>query len=446
MAKKRSKASSYKKPSSYRKTPVSEPENLPMIDSTQANSIQANSIQANSEKSKKTPPPKKSTYTSVLCKSIKSTNESHTQCLFQAMPGKKYCILHSSYCTTTDYVNSSKMIVTDNQPNNIIVEEVNPILSTIILHSGTNAHNSSPETESIKSRSIALPILKEQQNKTVSDIYQTNENDLEVKLLIMINDDECLEKIIRLIGPVFNDITLSEDQEDPWTMDIIWTQNNGVRTATDINKYYLFSYFDSDKKIRCLTVFTLHTMVVKDDFTHPLTMETIPKKDIIRAKELIDMYTVKLNLFKGQVDSVLSPEYNLKNKISKLFKRFHRNSIYFEEDWLININDEDKLLKIIRETDRLVKNNIQSINSSIKNLDLFADLPKKNINKEKLTDTEKLSDLIILKECICDNWEKMVKLADSELNQLPIWIIAHSLSPFVPEIKNKFENLELMLQ
>jgi hypothetical protein len=271
----------------------------------------------------------------------------------------------------------------------------------------------------------------------------------------MINDDECLEKIIKLIGPVFNDITLSEDQEDPWTMDIIWTQNNGVRTATDINKYYLFSYLDSDKKIRCLTVFTLQNMIMKDDFTHPLTMETIPKKDIIRAKELIDMYTTKLNLFKGQADSTLSPEYNLKNKISKLFKKFHRNSIYFEEDWLINIDDVEKLHKIIKETDRLVKNNIQSINPSIKNLDLFSDLPKKNINnpsgnsnqvKGKLSDSDKATDLIILKECICDNWEIIIKASDSDLNQLPIWIIAHSLSPVVPAVKIKFEDLDLMLQ
>ena len=179
---------------------------------------------------------------------------------------------------------------------------------------------------------------------------------------------------------------------------------------------------------------------------------------MIRAKELIDLYTAKLNLFNCQSDTIMSPEYKLKNKISQLFKRFHIHRIFFEESWLTSITDEDKLFKMIKETDALVKNNIRSINPNAKNIDIFSNIPKRPYKiihtKKKKYDSNDSNDeditdqstyLISLKEFIVDNWEKLIKSADNENNQIPIWIIAHGLSFVVPAVKNKYPDLELML-
>jgi len=416
-----------------------------------------------------------------ICQSIKSPTEPHDQCLFPAKPGKKYCGLHLSYANVTDYTHNMTNM-NNNQPSNISPntspdikkEQSNPIFSSYVLSnisSNVSSDNNQPDTKTTSCRStkptkkippkkiFATP--KEQQTKTIIDTYQTNENDLEVKLLIMINDDECLEKITKLIGPCFNDVTLSEDQEDPVTMDKIWTYQNGIKVGTDINKYHLFSYVDSKSKIRCLTVFTLYDMIQSNDLVHPITTEPIPEPDVIRAKELIDLYTAKLNLFNCQSDTIMSPEYKLKNKISQLFKRFHIHSIFFEESWLTSITDEDKLFRIIKETDRLVKSNIKSINPNVKNIDVFLNVPqkrthtvkKKNIKSGKKYDSDdddedksKSTYLILLKEYIQTNWEKLINSADNENNQIPIWIIAHGLSFVVPDVKIKYPELELMIQ
>lgn len=404
-----------------------------------------------------------------ICQSIRSPSEPHVQCLFRAKPGKNYCGLHLSYANITDYSKAAWTNVTNTKPT-IIKEEPNPIYSHVVLSESNPSLTPFKPPTSLSKRIPAnqcpikkYPIKKypinksstpkEQQTKTIIDTHQTNENELEVKLLIMINDDESAEKIAKLIGPCFNNITLSEDEEDPVTMDKIWEWVDGVKVGTSINKYYLFSYVDSKNKIRCMTVFTLNDLLQSGDPTHPITTEPIPEPDIIRARELIDLYATKLNLFEAQSDIILSPIYRLKNKIGILFKKFHALSIFFEEEWLTSITSEDKLFRIITETKRLVNNNIRSINVRATHIDIFSNVPKRAILvrvkkpiKYDLEDDETNTDHTSLKEYIVDGWDKLIKSADNENNQIPIWIIAHGLSYVVPAVKMKYPDLELMIQ
>lgn len=260
-------------------------------------------------------------------------------------------------------------------------------------------------------------------------------------MLILANDDEYTDKISKLVGPAFNDITSVEDEQDPITYDKFWEINNGKKIPTNINKYYLFSYIDSKDKIRCLTIFTIHDMINDDNYVHPHTMEQIPTTDIKRAKELIKFYQTKIGLFKED-ETNHSPEYKLTNKLSKLFKRFHMHSIYFEEKWLMNIQDIYKLEKIIKETEKIANANFKQINPNLTNFKIFTGRKKKALKKN---DTEGIEiELLELKEYIVGEWEKLIDAANNSNNQIPIWILASGLSVVVPEIKQKYPDLEVM--
>ena len=378
------------------------------------------------------------------CLSIRSSDEPHLRCLMKINDDQKYCAIHLSQKNIVDFVQTDDdMLDMDERIMLIPVAVTNPIIKTISLIQGIQ-----PKTQFMPKQMDKKSdgILREQKASTMESLHKENEDDLEIKLLILVNDDEYCEKISELIGPVFNDITLSEDDQDPVTLDPIWTLINGVKTPAAVNKYYLFSYKDAKDKIRCMTVFTLYNMVQNNDYVHPMTMEAIPEADIERAKELVELYTTKIGLFNDN-DSDQSPEFKLKNRLTKLFKQFHVHSIYFEESWLVGITDQTKLYKIISETEKLVSNNIKSINPDLHGFKVFQKKQTKSFKSKSKSNSNNDDDSIInLQEYIAEEWEKLVKAANNSQNQIPIWIIASGLSFVVPEIKQKFPNLELMMQ
>lgn len=279
--------------------------------------------------------------------------------------------------------------------------------------------------------------MREQKASTVISSNKETEDELEIKLLILVNDDEYVGRIPKLVGPVFRDVTVSEDEEDPITMDPIWTWSNGQKVPASINRYYLFSYVDSKGKIRCLTIFTLYNLIQQDNLIHPTTTEAIPKSDIKRGRLLIEIYQSKIDLFKND-DSNLSQEYKLKNRLTKLFKQFHQHSVYLEDSWFINLRDRPSLYKIVSETDKLVSNNMAQINSTLRGFKIMQ-------RKSPLVRAKMAFDHLEMQVYIVSEWEKLVDAALDPNNQLPMWIIVWGLSTVVPAIKEKFPDLQLML-
>lgn len=352
------------------------------------------------------------------CLSVQSREEPQYRCLMSAKPNEKYCSIHLLQSRIVDYREIEECYANEDTCGKS-TEENNPIYATLVQK---KVHDRIVGDEIPKS-----PIKK----KKLDDSYQDCENDLETKLLILVNDEN-YELVPDLIGPVFDDITLSDDRYDPISMDEFWCQSDGKRIPGNISKYYLFSYYDEQKKLRCLTVFTMNNLLKdsNDQIVHPNTMEVIPDDVIERAKKLIDLYQDRLNLFDATYGEQ-TPEQILKNKMSQLFATFHCHSIYLEEDWLLKIDSVTNLKKIIDETRGFVSNNIKSIKPHMKSHNLF------NTNKTK--------DIFKLKEYIVSQWSELIKLADNPDNQIPIWIIAAGLSVVVPDVKTKFPSLEVMI-
>lgn len=392
---------------------------------------------------------KQNTDTMNICMSIRSRNEPHLRCLLRARDGEKYCPLHLSHKHIIEFI----------VPVNHIDEDIN--------HNQNEINDSFAKSNSSVYREISLikPIIQnintqfnknkndknntiyEQKKSTLENTNKENEDDLEIKLLILVNDTH-YDNIAELIGPVFNDITQSEDEYDPITYDKIWTYNQGVKIPASVNKYYLFSYQDSKNRVRCLTIFTIYDMIKNGNTVHPITMEPIPEKDIERANRLIDLYKTKIGLFKET--SELSEEFKLKNRLTKLFKQFQIHNIYFEEKWLLDLDNIDAFYKIITETGKLVYNNIKNINPTMKEFKIFRERKKSvHFKTKNKSPNDKYSmgkeDKFDLQEYIVGEWEKLIEATNNPQNQLPIWIIALGLSNVIPEVKQKYPDLEMML-
>jgi len=410
----------------------------------------------------------------IICAATRSPNEPQFRCLMKTKNGEKYCPLHLAQKNVRDYTfNDDDYSNTDREITNKSTNKIFKVLDLSKIKSSTSTENktksdtkmaaccSTNSTNSTKPTTLsnhnifqAKPkqtnnfIMREQKVSTIEQTHQENENDLEIKLLILVNSEAYEDILPELIGPVFHDVTVSEDEQDPVTYDVIWSWNEGLKVPGTTNKYFLFSYCDSKEKIRCMTIFTIYNMFTEDNFIHPITMEPIPEKDIERAKQLIELYQNKLGLFKDRTID-MSPEFVLKNDVVKLFKQFERHSIYFEEGWLLSIEDKNKLYKIINETRKFVSNNIKLINPSLKNLELFQ-RKEKSKNKyasafKKKTNDDPEDTILELKKYLVSEWEKLINAADSPQNQVPIWIIATGLSSVVPQVKQKFPDMQMML-
>ncbi len=380
---------------------------------------------------------KNSPYTINKCRSIRSAEESHLPCSLNAKNGEKYCAIHLGDKNITEYkplytdymYESNELDNFDNKYERQIFKKkrlLDNMITTIPIKDTSITSNETVDKNET---------MYEQRTSTIEHQYQDTEDNLATKLLILIND-EYGEKISKLVGPVFDDVTLSEDDMDPVTFDPIWTIENGIKIAASINKYYLFSYIDSKCKIRCLTIFTIHNMINDGNITHPKTGEEIPEKDLDRAKELINFYHKKIRLF--SCETVSSPEFKLKNDCTLLFKKFHIHNIFIEEKWLLDIESIKDLYQIISQTDKLISNNIRAINPKLKMLHLFK---KKQIENKKSND----DTILNIKRYIIDQWTDLINAADSNDNQIPIWILATGLSYVVPEVIKKYPDIENIL-
>lgn len=345
--------------------------------------------------------------------------------------GNKYCPIHMLEKNIIDYNQEhEKMECGILKKNSKSEKENKKIFNPIIVKKSIKHSLDSMDydTKNIKNNN---PVSLEYNVDIIEHISQKNNDELQIKLLILINDDEYHDKVARLIGVVFDDVTKSDDNQDPVTFDVIWTEKDNQKIPASINKYFLFSYIDSQNKVRCFTIFTIYNMLKNNNMVHPITKEPIPSTDVDRAKQLVDIYRSKLGLFK-EIDEHLSPESKLRNRLSRLFKMFHEYDIYLEEDWLLNLENKNELLKIIHETRVLILNNIDHINPVLQNL--------VNLQEEKIVE----KSIFHLKEYIVEEWEKMISVANNTDNNLHIWIIISSLSCIVPEIKKKYPNIEIV--
>ena len=342
--------------------------------------------------------------------------------------GQKYCLLHQKKMNVIDYVDVIDYNNIEKSPNNEKISYHN------IFHSFDLADKKIiPDKKIIAEKKTTKKIIKEESVNNVIVEAQNDNDSLDIKLLILSNDHEYVDKLPKLIGPSFDDITKSDEQYDPVTYDEFWIENeNGIRIPGSLSKYYTFSYFDQNNKLITFSIYTLNSIIESGTengkFIHPVTKVEIPSDAIIRAKELVDLYKNKLGLLIDD-ESLYTPEFKLKKKMNNLFMKFHVHSIYMEGKWLIDIYDINSLQKIIKNTRDIVSNNKDLFGG--KSSDIFESCNKTNI--------------LEVKEYIVSQWDKIITTSDPS-SQMPAWIIISGMMNVVPDIKIKFPDVQLMME
>lgn len=360
----------------------------------------------------------------IYCKSIKSLSERGSRCELRATDNG-YCDVHMLFGDIIDYDESNVHI--SSKMNEIVdtLDESSTILSTKCLQNNTNLYFNDISTNKT-SQTKPAPIDSEMFIKTHSFASYTDIiTETDGKLMILINEKNDLDEIENLIGPVFHDITLSDDEFDPITLDQFFVVKNNKKIPCDFSKYLLFSYNDSNNKIRCMTIFSIRSIIKTDNKIHPMTYQKIPDDVINRAKKLIEIYTNKLDLFGDLISSI---PILLKDRLDNLFKKFETFSIYFESQWIFNIDTSD-IHKIIIAMKNSINHNIRAINKYITKSSLF--------EKKFPPDTPKN----IMIDYLVDEWAVLFDMRSPENNQMPIWIIGGELRNYVPEISQKYPHL-----
>jgi hypothetical protein len=128
---------------------------------------------------------------------------------------------------------------------------------------------------------------------------QVDKSEMKIKLLILLNNSEYLDEIPELVGPVFNDILLSENNRDPIMEDIFWEFDGQIKIPSKtIIKYFLFSYVEQCN-LKCLSIFTVYEYLKRDKrYTPEHTSNiNIQGNDLKRARKLIDIYQSEIALF-----------------------------------------------------------------------------------------------------------------------------------------------------
>jgi hypothetical protein len=169
--------------------------------------------------------------------------------------------------------------------------------------------------------------------------------------------------------------------------------------------------------LKCFTIFSMYDIISSGNYCHPITRTKIPEEAIERAKELIDLYDKELNLFK----EVSIKEFSLRNKLNYLFGKFRSFGIYLEEDWILGINDKDKLKEMSYELVNIAKRN----NISIVPPSFF------------INDTIQYYHSIIFQK-----WEMLFNTCP---NETTIWIIALSIAKVCPQVMERYPDLKFMI-
>lgn len=359
----------------------------------------------------------------MLCKAAKNKSNQYIRCSLLSFQNSEYCLFHQNPSCRSDYIDTGndKFFI-----ENIKNKKKNKLFSGSVIFTRPSINY----FENNDNRKNKLDI---DESEIIKNIYKTSEDNMYVNILIIKNNDVLMKEIISLVGPVYEDLRLSEDQCDPITLEKYWDDETGERIVSkEIEKIFLFSYYDLNGKIRCLNIKTIKTLIDIDDLVHPVTFEPIPENDIERAKKLIELFSNKTVLF-DEVQIDIPKNITVKNRITKLFSQYHGDSINFDENWLLSINESEDFKQIIKKTREIFMNNQYLVHNKTFDYDKqLNEFYKKN----------NFNDDVEAKEYIVSGWEFINEAIG---NKSSPWIIALGMADIVPDILVKFPNIHYML-
>jgi hypothetical protein len=393
---------------------------------------------------------------SVYCASIKSKESPTVQCPHKRKQDSELCVLHSRSRTITKYVptvanaDDDKMYKSSGVsfvkiPQVQFVSKPIPTKSHIKKQPKKSESGSEGDSDAngggcscsvcnpVRRGKIDLSTDKPEVYTSLNELMEIDherEQMVHIRTLLFMRNNPVRE----LVGPVFDDITVSEDDQDPVAMNCVYwiADATGKRTpCAGVNKFFLFSYVDSKNKVRCLSINTIYDMINNSMTTHPMTQEEISQSDISRARQMIAALT-KINYF--ETDKELGPQ-KINSMTLELFHRFEIQGIVMETPWFTGL-DIHYVAKLNKDLQVLVKQNLQAIDPSRK-ANLFNPF-EYDPNNPKSEDLARLQALLLI------DMNDLLDLSKNKNNKIPYYIILGALSNIHPVVKERFPELQWM--
>jgi hypothetical protein len=238
-----------------------------------------------------------------------------------------------------------------------------------------------------------------------------------------------IEYLKKLTGPVYENITKSDDNLDPITQDVFWENNK--QKIGNIDTLFLFSYLDSQNFIRCFHILSLRDMFDEDIYTHPITGEKINNEIILLAKEKINFMEKNRLIERKNKNNDILNEQKIKFKILDVFQKMSYFNIYMEEDWFIDL-DLNSCHKLYKEMSMIWNENKNLVSVNFDNNSIL------NVNKNIYHKFNKLE----IQNILIDDFNKLITggLVESD-KRFASWLIVHAFTYVSDKVKKAFPDL-----
>jgi hypothetical protein len=211
------------------------------------------------------------------------------------------------------------------------------------------------------------------------------------------------------------------DDRDPISMTLFWTENNGIRTIVypKENIKDLVFYKDTKDRIMCLEKESLIYLKTYNINSHPVTMEPFPE-NIFDNINIIDM-------------NQIVEDKSLKEIALDVFQYFSNISIFIDYNWFLQLN-RDKLIKFNYEVrDFWLQNFTPEQRYSVSNTTIFS---KQESDLSNNT-TEEIQLYLL-------NQMKMLLTTEKEeLKYMINYILVGALGIVIPDIKELYPDFDL---
>ena len=178
-------------------------------------------------------------------------------------------------------------------------------------------------------------------------------------------NDNFKELIKKYQGPAKGDHLKSFDNKDPISQEDIWEnslENNKKIISDDIPSIKLFSYLDTEDKIRCFNIESFMNLIESDCCTHPITGLPINQETIDNAKKMFEI--LKENKIIKEEEDLRTEEQKISDYAFTVFQKFSLISIFIEHQWFIKMN-ESELDKLYYESADFFHQNVDATNKKI---------------------------------------------------------------------------------
>ena len=249
-------------------------------------------------------------------------------------------------------------------------------------------------------------------------------------------DSNIQKKIKELIGPVYDDITLSFDPKDVISQIEFWEiDNKNNRIPLYNNKNHLVSYYDSEKRLRCFEITTIIDMIDNNMLKHPITNENLPEEFINRSKDLNNLL-----IKNDMIEEKVVIEKTIEDLAFDLFQKLGNGDIYLDKKYFLDLSI-DKLDKLYYETREFYFSNISSSDRVlIENNSKIFIKSRSDLRNDFGNDISKIQKYII------ENFMFILTNCTNNTEYIVKYIILAGLNLVIPEVKEKYPDFEFSFQ